>query len=177
MFAAWIFPFYTILPAYTPPRTVQALPDDAIQLNVYFDAIELLGIRVSDHMLDPGVKQDRLHITLYWRPRAHTPTDLSFFVQMPGLPDDNADSGLQEIGRIASYPGGGLLRTTQWPLNEIYADTYVLPISKDARTPVQPILNIGWWDVETGIEVAPTTADGTLLPTVAVSLPEHTKSQ
>ncbi len=153
-------PFHTLRPTYARPPTVAAVPDDAIPVDARFGPIELRGVAISDHAPKPGDERDGLAITLYWRPTAHTASDMSFYVQVLGLPDVSADSGYQQIAKIDSYPGGGLLRTTTWQLDTIYADSYTLPVAADARTPVQPVLKIGWRQYETGMEFDPVTLDG-----------------
>lgn len=158
-FAVWL-PWHTIRPAYTPPRTVTALPDDALPVNARFGPIELLGVRVSDVPVSPGDERDGLRLTLYWRPLAHTAQDMSLYVQVFGLPDSATPGELQEIAKLDSYPGGGLLRTTTWTLHAIYADEYMLPVLVSARTPLRPVLKIGWRQFETGEEFPPTTPDG-----------------
>jgi len=158
-FAAWL-PWGTIRPAYTPPPTVAKLPADALPVNTRFGPIELLGVRVGDAPVIPGDERGGLRLTLYWRPQAHTLQDMSLYVQAFGLPDSAATGGLQEIAKLDSYPGGGLLRTSTWTLGVIYADEYKLPVVPAARTPVRPLLKIGWRHFETGEEFAPTTPDG-----------------
>ncbi|GIV80767.1 MAG: hypothetical protein KatS3mg051_0121 [Anaerolineae bacterium] len=159
-FALWL-PWGTIRPAYAPPPTVAALPDDALPVNARFGPIELLGVRVSDAPVTPGDERDGLRLTLYWRPQAHTAQDMSFYVQVFGLPESDMPGNLQEIAKLDSYPGGGLLRTTTWQPGVIYADSYRLPVTGDAYTPVRPLLKIGWRHFETGQEFAPATPDGT----------------
>lgn len=158
-FALWL-PFGIIRPAYTPPPTVAELPANALPVNARFGPIELLGVRVADAPVTPGDERDGLRLTLYWRPLAHTEQDMSLYVQVFGLPDSTATGGLQEIAKLDSYPGGGLLRTTAWRLGVIYADSYILPVTGDAQTPVRPLLKIGWRHFETGEELAPATPDG-----------------
>lgn len=159
-FAAWL-PWGTIRPAYTLPPTVAALPDEALPVNARFGPIELLGVRVSDAPVTAGDERDGMRLTLYWRPLGHTAQDMSFYVQVFGLPTSDTPGSLQEIAKLDSYPGGGLLRTTTWQPGVIYADSYLLPVMGNARTPVRPWLKIGWRQFETGEEFAPTTPDGT----------------
>ncbi len=159
-FAVWL-PWGTIRPAYTPPPVVAALPEDTLPVNARFGPIELLGVRVSDAPVTPGDERGGLRLTLYWRPQAHTAQDMSLYVQVFGLPRTDVPDELQEIAKLDSYPGGGLLRTSTWRLGVIYADEYTLPIVPAARTPVRPLLKIGWRQFETGEEFAPTAPDGT----------------
>ncbi len=157
---AVMLPFTTIRPAYQPPPTVASITADAIPVDAQFGPIELLGVQVGDANIEPGNEHHGLRITLYWRPRAHTAEDMSLYVQVLGLPDATSEVGLQEIGKLDTYPGGGLLRTTTWELNRIYADSYQIPIIADALTPVRPKLKIGWRQFETGEEFEPATRTG-----------------
>lgn len=158
-FAVWLS-LGTIRPAYTPPPAVAAVPDGVIPVGARFGPVDLLAVRVSDAAVTPGDEHDGLRLTLYWRPRAHTAEDWSFYIQAFGLPDFGSPTGLQEIAKLDSYPGGGLLRTTTWNLDTIYADSYTLPVVSGALTPVRPKLKIGWRQFETGEEFAPAALDG-----------------
>ena len=163
--AAIALPFAVIRPAYIPPPTVTGLPAGAAPVEARFGPIELLGVRVANEPVAPG---EALDVTLYWRPTAHTAEDMSLYVQvfghaLPGQPDT-----LAEIGKVDSYPGGGLLRTTTWPLNRIYADRYLIPIADGAQTPVQPALKIGWRRFGSGEEFSPEAPSGEPLDAVIV---------
>ncbi|MBN1202474.1 MAG: glycosyltransferase family 39 protein [Anaerolineae bacterium] len=155
--AAVLLPFTTIAPRYAPPDTVSAPPADALPVEARFGPVDLLAVDVDDKPVRPG---DSLAITLYWRALDHTDQDLSLYVQVFGLDDPTADEGLQQIAKLDSFPGRGLLRTTTWDLDRVYADTYHLTIDADARTPVQPKLKIGWWDYDTRTVIEPVTFDG-----------------
>lgn len=163
--AAIALPFAVIRPAYIPPPTVGELPADAVPVDTRFGPIELLGVRVANEPVAPGKSLD---VTLYWRPTAHTAEDMSLYVQVFGRALHRNAGTLQEIGKVDSYPGGGLLRTTTWPLNHIYADHYRIAIAGDAETPVQPALKIGWRRFGSGEELVPETPSGEQLDAVIV---------
>ncbi|NDJ79302.1 MAG: hypothetical protein GYB65_23875, partial [Chloroflexi bacterium] len=137
--AAAILPIITIQPTYQPPETVSTLPDDAVQLPSAISPIQLRGVHIADEIVRPG---DSLEVTLYWHPTAHTANDLSLYVLVFG---QETDDGIQLLGKLDSYPGGGLLRTTTWDLDQTYADTYRIEIDENTRAPVRPRLEIGWW--------------------------------
>ncbi|MBN2305575.1 MAG: DUF2142 domain-containing protein [Anaerolineae bacterium] len=156
MVAAVAIPFTIIAPRYDPPPTVANLPDGAIPVEAQFGPVTLLGLEVTDDAVRPG---DSLAVTVYWLPREHTAAPLSFFIQVFGREDENGE--LQQIGKLDSYPGRGLLATTSWDPDRIYQDTYQIEINAETQTPVRPILKIGWWDYATRQEIAPVTLDGT----------------
>ncbi len=155
--AAIALPFAVIRPAYIPPFTVAELPAGTVPVEARFGPIELLGVRVDEAPVAPG---EALDVTLYWRPAAHTAEDMSFYAQVYGLPEPGAAGALQEIGKVDSYPGRGLLRTTTWALDRIYADRYRIAIAGDAATPVRPAIKIGWRRFGSGEEFSPETRAG-----------------
>ena len=155
--AAVILPFAVIRPAYIPPPTVSELPAGATPVDARFGPIELLGVRVASEPVAPG---EALDVTLYWRPTAHTAEDMSLYVQVFGRALPDQPDTLAEIGKLDSYPGGGLLRTTTWALDRIYADRYRIPIAPDAAMPVRPAIKIGWRHFGSGEEFAPRIRSG-----------------
>jgi len=155
--AAIALPFAVIRPAYVPPPTVTELPGDAVPVDARFGPIELLGVRVDSEPIPPG---EMLDVTLYWRPTDHTADDMSLYAQVFGHALPGAPDMLAEIGKVDSYPGGGLFRTTTWALDRIYADRYLIPIADGARTPVQPAIKIGWRRFGSGEEFMPKTSSG-----------------
>lgn len=155
--AAIALPFAVIRPAYTPPPILTGLPADAMTVDARFGPIELLGVRVDSEPVAPG---ESLAVTLYWRPTAHTAEDMSLYAQVFGHARPDAPETLAEIGKVDSYPGGGLLRTTTWALDRIYADRYLIPIADGAQTPVQPAIKIGWRRFGSGEEFSPETSSG-----------------
>ncbi len=165
---AVILPTIIIRPAYTPPDTVEALPQNAQQVDVQYGLIQLLGYTVTDTpvtLWDDG--SGEIEITLYWRPTAHTETPLSFFVQVFG-PSTN-DLSPQLIGKLDSYPGRGLRRTDTWELNRIYQETYTIEIIDAAMLgSFEPRFKIGWRDNATDTVIDATQIDGRPLEGVVV---------
>ncbi len=149
---AILSPFLSVAPAYAMPPVVSAPPADAIPLDVHFGTIDALGYSVPKQPVLPG---DTLPITLYYRGQPD-PRDLSLYLVALGR-------NHQPIGKVDSYPGGGMLPTSMWTPGAIYADTYYLPISADAEAPVQIDVEFGWWDFATKTQVKPVDANGNAL--------------
>ena len=74
---------------------------------------------------------DRVRVKLYWEVLAQSQQDYSMLLS---LMDDNR----QAIGRYASYPGAGRLRTSQWQIGAIYPDEYIIAIDADTFGPLSP---------------------------------------
>ncbi len=152
---AMLSPFLSLRPAYAMPPVVSALPADASPLDVQFGTIDVLGYSISRQPVFPG---GVLPITIYYRGEPD-PRNLSLYLTVLGQND-------QPIGKIDSYPGGGMLPTSMWNPGSIYGDTYYVPIAARAEGPVQFQVEFGWWDFATGERIKPTRADGTPLDTL-----------
>ncbi|MBN1284425.1 MAG: DUF2142 domain-containing protein [Anaerolineae bacterium] len=129
-------PLY-IAAAYEPPPTYAALPPDTRPVSVRWGDIELLGYRVHGAG-EPRYPGDEIAVTLYWRARAPVEQDYSLYLHLMGR-------ALEEIGKIDTYPGGGVLPTSLWEPGEIIEDTYHLTIDRDAGTPAALRVAVGWW--------------------------------
>lgn len=137
---AAIIPFAYIRPAYRPPTPVMeaGLPENLSIVAARFgESIELIGYVVAAPRLHPGEYAD---VTLYWRALAQTDRDHNLFLHLLGR-------RATEIGKIDTWPGGGLLPTSQWLPGEIYPDRYLIPISGQAEAPTLLRLDVGYWDV------------------------------
>lgn len=156
---ALVVPFTHIAPAYTPPARLDQLPDGATQVYARFDDLELIGYETPRVRYQPG---DSVPITLYWRVLAAAERDLSLWLHAVG-PDGEV------IGKVDSYPGGGLLRTTRWQPG-IYADRYTIPLSKDAAGRFPLRAQVGWWHYPTETLVEPTDENGGVLSSVMLDV-------
>ncbi len=137
---AAISPFVVIAPVYAIPQPVGELSNSATPVYArYGDTVELIGYETEDRRYEPG---DRIPVTLYWRALEQTDTDYSLFVHA-------VDSSGAEIGKVDSYPGAGLLRTSMWEPGAIYRDEYLIPLDEDAEGRVNLRLQVGWWDIDT----------------------------
>ncbi|MHB8628086.1 MAG: hypothetical protein ACYDBJ_05685 [Aggregatilineales bacterium] len=147
-FVAIVAPLAIIAPAYTPPAPIafdppasvsQALPPDALPVNAEFDSISMYGIRIGSQPIAPS---DSLPVTLYYG-GLPDPRNFTLFLTI-------YDCQKNVIAKLDSYPGGGMLPTSQWVKGAVYADSYLLPLERPATLPCQPYVEFGWWNYATG---------------------------
>jgi len=164
---AFAMPFTHITPAYEPPPTVAELPEDATPVYARYGDIELLGYELPDERYFPG---DMIPVTVYWRAGEQAERDLSAFLTA-------VDSDGEPLGKVDTYPGAGLLRTSTWEPNVIYADTYGIPLTAPQPNPErQPgtqlprrtdmRLQVGWWHYPTRDVIPPVDEDNDTLEAV-----------
>ena len=154
--AALLAPFTVIANQYTAPEPLPALPDNARPVYVEFGDTALIGYERANRRYAPG---DRVRVKLYWEVLAQSEGDHSIFL---ALVDDNR----QEIGRYASYPGAGSLRTSRWKAGAIYADEYIISIDSGAFGRYPFDLQVEWEDLARGEPISATNAAGDLIEPV-----------
>ncbi len=138
---AAIIPVAYIAPRYEPPSvlTESDLPLDLRAVNVNMGGgILLLGYTPSDELAQAGGTQA---VTLYWKAAAAMERDYSLALHLLGR-------GGAEVGKLDTWPGGGLLPTSQWEAGAIYADRYELPIAPGAVAPSLLRLDLNFWDAD-----------------------------
>lgn len=146
---ALVTPFAVIAPVYAIPQALHGLPPGVTGVYArYGDVVELIGYQVEDRRYAPG---DRVPVTLYWRALAQTEVDYSLFVHAIPSGMEEAGGANADIGKIDSFPGAGLLRTSTWEPGALYADRYVVPLADDAVGMGPLRLQVGWWERESGV--------------------------
>jgi hypothetical protein len=140
---ALVVPIASIAPQYAPPSPLDHLPDSAQQVYARFGDVALIGYETPDRRYLPG---DSVPVTLYWQVIRRSENDLSLYLHA------TLDDG-SVIGKVDSYPGAGRLRTTMWQPNAIYADTYSVPLNKDAQGLSRLRVQVGWWAYPIGVHV------------------------
>lgn len=128
-----ITPFVWIAPRYTPPHPLETLPEHVTPVFARYGDIDLIGYHAPDARYSSG---DEVEITLYWRPREVSDRDYSLYIHA-------LDIEGQVIGKVDTYPGGGLLRTTTWESDVIYEDSYRIPIDGNGAFGLR--VQVGWW--------------------------------
>jgi len=138
-FFAVLIPFFTIMPQYARPITVESLPEDVTEVYARYGGIELIGYEVADRRYSPG---EYVPIRLYWRVAEQSEQDESLFLTL-------LDPRGQEVGKVDTYPGLGKLRTSTWEEGAIYPDLYRVQIYPEAigRYPLR--VQVGWWHFPT----------------------------
>ena len=150
---AAIIPVAFIAPRYAPPPMLAEsdLPADLRVENVNMgDGILLLGYTSSDELAQAGGTQV---VTLYWKAVAAMDRDYSLALHLLGREG-------AEVGKLDTWPGGGLLPTSQWKTGAIYADRYDLPIAPDAVAPSLLRLDLNFWDADPALHLPMTDEYG-----------------
>jgi hypothetical protein len=150
---ALVVPVAYIAPHYVPPRVLveSDLPKDMHEAHITFDGkIELVGYTADDAPRRPGERQP---VTLYWRALQPMTDDYVVALHLLGR-------GVEEVGKIDTWPGGGLAPTSEWPAGGLLADTYWLPISTTATAPSQLRLDLAFWRGEADNKLPKAGPDG-----------------
>lgn len=160
---AALIPVVDIAPRYRPPAPLSqaALPSDLRLVHAQFgEGVELVGYRAEAALHHPG---DVLRVTLYWRALERTPHDDALALVLFGRAN-------QGVGQIDTWPGAGLLPTSQWTPGAIYADTYALPIATDATAPSLLRLRVGMWRDQVDQRLPIRTPDGAQVEAVTLEV-------
>ena len=134
----WIGPHYQVQPVDTTPQTSIELaftPAGAAS-----PAMKLTGYSIQESGARPG---DTAHVTLYWESLTAMDRDWSVFVHLV----DSAD--LIQAQRD-TYPGMGLLATSDLTPGRSWADRYAIPISGSAYSPEKLRVIVGIYDLHSG---------------------------
>ena len=156
---ASVVPAAYISPHYAPPTpTPQAqLPADLNPVDVTFNgSIQLLGYTSP---ITPVVPGERQPVTLFWRSTQPIQRDYVLALHLLG-------QGGAEVSHLDTWPGGGNGATSQWTPGTIYADSYLLPVSREAATPSRLRLSLYFWDGDPSTPLSMTTASGAPLASV-----------
>lgn len=135
-----------IVPAYRPPKALAqaTLPLDYVPLNTTFgDTLELLGYRLNTDRVHPD---GTLDLEILWRARRPTRDDHSIFIHVLG-------EGDRIIAQRDSFPGHGLLPTTQFENGRVWTEHHTLRIPRTAHTPDKLSLAVGLYESATGARV------------------------
>ena len=133
--AAVVLALTAIAPRYRPPAPIAALPEDATPLAVTCgDSVTLLGYRLGQNTLQAGQPLD---LTLYWTAQQPIAANLQLSVNGYGFQEEN-------VAKLDTWPGGGLLPTSFWQPGAIYPDRYLIPTTPQASTPTLLALGIQW---------------------------------
>jgi 4-amino-4-deoxy-L-arabinose transferase-like glycosyltransferase len=133
--AATVLALTAIAPSYRPPDPIAALPEGATALDITCgDGITLLGYQLGQDTLQPG---QPLAITLYWAAQQPIPDNLQLSVNAYGFQGEN-------VAKLDTWPGGGLLPTSFWQPETIYPDHYLIATAPQASTPTLLGLGIQW---------------------------------
>ena len=144
-------PFAYIMPQYDHPPPVDRLPASAVETEIRWEDIALVGYELpAPTRWSPG---DEIPLTLYWRPLKATDEPQALFISLIGAEGD-------ALATIDSFPGWGTLPTTWWQPGVSYKDDYVLQIPTAAQGLSNVQLHIGWYVFPDGVNIQPVLAAG-----------------
>lgn len=158
---ALFLPVAVIAPRYRPPAVVAEadLPADLQRLDVRLgDGLDLIGYTYDGDPHRPGGVAS---FTLYWRAAAPLAHDDALALVAYGR--DEA-----VLGKIDTWPGGGLLPAANLEPGLIYADPYRLPLTDTAEAPTLLTLRVGLWREVPEGRLPTTTTAGTPIPDPAL---------
>ncbi len=159
---AAVIPNGYIAPHYVPPTPLAeaGLPEDLRPVYARFGSgIELIGYTAGAEPVQPG---GTLPVTLYWRALQPMRDDFALALHLLGR-----DAEL--VGKLDTWPGGGLRPTSQWQPGAIYADHYWLPVSAAASAPTLLRLQVYFWKWGTDEQLPITGGDGGPLPDLTLA--------
>ncbi len=134
---AIIIAFGTIVPAYRPPPPIPSLPANARPLDIrYGDHLRLVGYALGERVIDVG---DPLDITLYWKVNESVSENLNLALNGYGF-------GFENVAKLDTWPGGGLLPTSHWQTGALYEDHYLIDTLPFADTPSVLKLDVAVWE-------------------------------
>jgi len=117
---AWVRPLFAPPPIMDTTNISPRHP-----LNAQFgESITLLGYDLHADSPRPGSSID---VTLYWRALRRMPADYTLALQLAAL----ASGDTRTLLNFNSWPGGGNLPTSAWPVGPVIADRYRVPLPLD----------------------------------------------
>jgi 4-amino-4-deoxy-L-arabinose transferase-like glycosyltransferase len=161
---AIVAPFKYILPAYAPPLVSQLPTGMTPATQRLGDLAELVGYSMAPSEVRPG---EKVNVSVVLRALSATKENFLLVVKLYGR--DNV-----ELARFDTYPGNGLLPTSQWRAGMLLRDDVEFIVPPEAPAPavlhVQfELYNRGSGNVLRSVDAngqtgAPLFAGGTLVP-------------
>lgn len=160
---ATMIPFITIMPAYAVSESLEKLPDNVQPVDAVFDGIKLIGYHIDE---TPVQGDGMVDISLYWQPLYQTEDPLSLFVQV-FAPDAKGNPVI--VGKLDTYPAGGMRQTDTWEIGQIYEDRYLIELDGTSDfVPFEPRFKLGWRNNETDTLINPVNSAGEAFDSVIV---------
>lgn len=142
--------------SYAAPRALDALPAQAVPLDITFTAengeqIRLVGVDAPTGRYYAG---EFVPVTLYLTAPQALQQDYEIFVQL-------LDENHEVVGNVTTHPGWGRHPTRLWQPGAVYADTYQVQVRQriDPSAPLLARIYTGFVDPQDG-QMPPLTATG-----------------
>jgi hypothetical protein len=139
-----VAPWAWIAPSYRVPEQITNVPAgqtvyDFVPPGTQVPTMRLLAYQLNSAETEPG---GAVRLTLYWESLALMDRNWSIFIHL----EDRA--GLL-AGQRDTYPGVGLIATSDLNVGRRWADSYVVPVSESAYAPEELEVKIGLYDYAT----------------------------
>ena len=158
---ALVIPPLYIVPHYAAPAPLAAVPAGSQPVQLVFNAeLELAAYRIGQTKVHAG---DRVRVTLYWRALRPLNADYNLALNVHGR-------AMQNVGKLDTWPGAGLLPTSNWLAGAVYADTYELRVAPDAAAPTRLRLDVSFWLDALDNRLSITAADGSPVSSVLLDV-------
>jgi 4-amino-4-deoxy-L-arabinose transferase-like glycosyltransferase len=163
--AAVLTPFYLLRPAFIPPllsaEAVAALPPSLgwrFGDTAAAPLVELISVQPRQDSIEIG---DTLSVQLCWQALKETAREYVVFAQLVGPQDSR-------VAERRSYPGEGLLPSSQWQAGDLFCDDFFLHVDAAWAPTLVYNLEVGMFDEETGKRLAAVGAQGDRLESTFV---------
>jgi hypothetical protein len=130
-----------LVPVYTPPPALSALPASATRLDAVLGGVAVLrGYEINPKTVRPG---GQVAVTVYWETVAPTERPYSVYIHF-------IDQEQTLVAQRDTYPGLGRYPTTAWRPGHLFVDTYQVELPATAYAPADLQASVGLWQAETG---------------------------
>ena len=141
MISVAIYSISIFLPwTYAKPRLMNDIGADTrldISQEIYWgEGIALAGKTISPKTVYPG---EEVRLKACWRAEDAMTTDFVFYA-------DLLDDQFKSLGQRDTYTGLGTFPTSQWKQEDLFCDTYLIPVQDDFSLPTVVDIVIGFYD-------------------------------
>ncbi len=158
---ALLIPPLYISPHYAAPAPLSAVPAGSQTVQAVFNQeFELAAYRVEQARVIAG---GPVRVTLYWRALRPISADYNLALNVHGR-------AMENVSKLDTWPGGGVLPTANWLAGSIYADSYVLRVAPDATAPSRLRLDVSFWVDALDNRLSIAASDGSALPSMLLDL-------
>ncbi len=145
---AALVPSQVIAPAYARPSIV--VNDGTLLLVRFGQQIDLLKVETPSAATHPG---GDVSLTFHWLALQPMNANYTLFIKVFG-------EGDELLASADTYPGFGMLPTTQWPVSAVVVDRYHMRVEPSARVPTYAKVVVGFYERTSNASLVPYNREG-----------------